>query len=784
MLLVTIVAARAADCTALGGLVLNEFSYETGAEWVELYNPGTAEIQLGGVVIEWGTSSWSESSTLPEGAVVGPADYYVVGVTSGVDLALASFDLGNATSYADGIRLTCDGTPVDVVIYGSSNADNAFTDESGLPATSVGPTLSAGQSATRVPDGWDTNASGADFVACDVPSPGGPTACVASEDTDPPTPLTCAAPREIVINEFNYNAPEDWVELYNNSAQTWVLDGWTLEFGSSEYDDEIALEGEIAPGVFLVVGELGSSNVLSAMDLGNAGSSADGLRLRCGDVVLDTVIYGEPNSDGWLDDTLLEASSLAPTNSGGSVIRHPDGADSDYSADDFFACDEVTPGEPNACAPPECDGADGVRLNEFTYDTDDEWVELYNGGATLAHLSGWTLEDAGSDGAWGGEWVLPEGVTIAPGEFLVLGRDGALLAGSPVPVDVTWEDGDFDPGNAGSSPDGIRLACRDETVDSLVYGDTSDLAGESWTEDDGADVEALAGKLGSDEAYERNDDGVDTQRSGADWLVCDDPSPGEPNRCEPPPPVECHPDLNLVINEVLFDNESSDDDEWVEIHNAGSDTALLEGWVLEVTSSTSWNDKLIFERTIEIPAGGYLVIGNGSTADVVASLSLGNASSNADGVRLLSCGDDPEVVDTVVYGSEPGEGFDELGWESPPTPVPDDPDQSLSRIPDGNDETNGQSDWQIDGSPTPGEANDVGDDGDDDTGEDSGSDDDKLPPCTGCSCDCERPEVSAGDYGRTAMPLLGLGGLAALLRRRRGVRSARDASRDVSPADR
>jgi hypothetical protein len=49
----------------------------------------------------------------------------------------------------------------------------------------------------------------------------------------------------------------------------------------------------------------------------------------------------------------------------------------------------------------------------------DEWIELYNAGTSAVDLGGWSLDDAeASDAAY----VLPAGVTLEPGAFLVLYR--------------------------------------------------------------------------------------------------------------------------------------------------------------------------------------------------------------------------------------------------------------------------------------------------------------------------------------------------------------------------
>ncbi len=51
----------------------------------------------------------------------------------------------------------------------------------------------------------------------------------------------------------------------------------------------------------------------------------------------------------------------------------------------------------------------------------EEWVELYNRGASTVDLSGWSFDDAM-------EFAFPVGTTLAPGAYLVVARDAVALA--------------------------------------------------------------------------------------------------------------------------------------------------------------------------------------------------------------------------------------------------------------------------------------------------------------------------------------------------------------------
>jgi len=330
------------------GVVINEVAADAdgadaGREWVELTNTGDATADLSGWVLAAGTAQLSPSQPFPPGTALAPGAYLVVGQEAlpEVDLVAPGFSLGNAGSNSDAVQLQdCEASGRDTVIYGAPNTD-AWLDDTGAVAVNTAPAPSAGGSLARRPDGHDTD-EGGDFVAVDEPTPGQP-------NTAPP--VDCAGPasgvtlNELFVDPAGADAGLEWVELFHAGTQPAVLDGWTLQAGTSAFAAQATLqEVTLAPGEFLILdGEL---------SLGNATSSADGVRLvDCVGNPVDTVVYGAPN-DGeppFPDDVLEVAESLAPPpGTGESLQRIEDGLDTDHSGDDFALTRRPTPGEPNA----------------------------------------------------------------------------------------------------------------------------------------------------------------------------------------------------------------------------------------------------------------------------------------------------------------------------------------------------------------------------------------------------------------------------------------------------
>jgi hypothetical protein len=349
-------------------LRINEFvpnpeGDDSGSEWVELYNTGTSSVFLDGWSLEWGTKSFSNDELLSGGEV--PAGgHYVLGdelVLNADGLATLSF--GNASSSGDGLRLLCpDGSVADTVIYGPNN-DDAWIDDSGEEATSLASKPGSGTCIARIQDGYDTDASATDFQLLSAEE------CTLGEENPFTEPMVCTPGSAIRINEFlpDPNGTDDqheWVELVSMESDSLRIDGWSIEIAKSSWGHQFSFPAgsEIDANGFLLIGgnEVVDIDFLAEdLDLGNAGSNGDGIRLvDCEGKIIDTVIYGLNNDDALEDDSGgIAISTAAIPDDDQSAGRFPDGADSDASGDDFAICLTPTPGAPNGnCAE---DGGNG-----------------------------------------------------------------------------------------------------------------------------------------------------------------------------------------------------------------------------------------------------------------------------------------------------------------------------------------------------------------------------------------------------------------------------------------
>lgn len=709
--------AAGGGCGPGPGVVINEVmsnppGADAGFEWVELYNPGTQAIDLSGWGIAAGTSSYSTSGAIPVGTFIGPGQFLVVAQSDqvvGWDVVAPGFTLGNASSNADAVQLRdASACPMDTVVYGPDNTDGWLDDLGDLAVPT--PTPPEGKTLSRFPDGVDTQNAAADFGVTD-PTPG------AANLGGGVVPTNCTLAADavgVVINELIPDPPgadagQEWVELHRPSGAPVDLSGWVVAAGTSAFSTRgtIPAGTTLQPGQFLVVGQdfiPGVAVVAPGFSLGNAASNADGVQLRdCAGTPVDTVIYGVDNTDGWLDDFGNPASPAPKPGANQTIGRIPDGVDTQDASRDFQVR-QPTPGLSNTATPPDCGAiGSGLVINELHSNpagTDDgfEWVELFHAGLAPIALEGWAVQTATSGASWTPRHTFGPGQVVQPGQFLLVG-------GLEVPNRTHDLAGTI--GN-GTNGDGVRVVdCGGFASDTVVYGSNND---DGIVDDSGEIARSVAPTPPENGSIQRVEDGYDTDQSGLDFVIAAQMTPGGPNpRVEP---VQCNPSTGVVkINELVPDPAGADaGKEWVELYNASDAPVRIDGWAISAGTSNYDRLSVILPGGQVIEPGGFFVIGGELVleANLVAAFSLGNGTSNPDGVRLFDC--EGATVDTVVYGAVPAPDFEPDGivddndlWVEPYGQPRS--DQAIHRVLDGVD-TDTADDWKV-GRPTPGASNEV-----------------------------------------------------------------------------
>jgi len=491
----------------------------------------------------------------------------------------------------------------------------------------------------------------------------------------------------LVINEIDYDQPStdaaEFVEVKNTGATPVALSGYELHFvngSSGSTYDTIALSAvALAPGDYFVVCANPATVANCDLDDGpdtnfiqNGAPDAVALVETAGGTVVDTVSYEgntaapytEGSGGGLVDN---------PANADEGISRCPDGSDSDQNNVDFQLVG-ITPGAANQCGGPPA----VLVINEIDYDqpgTDAaEFVEILNVGAGAADLSDYELLLVNGSGATAYDTIGLPAVSLPAGGYFVVCANAATVAACDL------DDGPNTNFIQNGAPDAVALVelAGGTVVDAVSYeGDTA----APYTEGSGSGLEDDAGLIGF--GISRCPDGADSDQNNVDFVQAVD-TPGGANAC-------VTPTADLVINEIDYDQPSTDMAEFVEIKNIGAATIDLSGFELRMVNGSGGAIYQSFALpAVNLAAGDYFVVCGdasqvfGCDLDVTPDSNLVQNGA-PDAVAIVFAGTD-DVVDTVSYEGDTvapytegsGAGLGDSGSGSADN-------QGISRFPDGVD---------------------------------------------------------------------------------------------------
>ena len=412
--------AQAADpANALGNVVVNEvssngFTYhgKTSTDFIELYNKGTANVDLTGYVLSDSNGFPATDKTVLDGVI--PVGGFAVIIPP---------------------------------VFGIGAGDSAtLYSPSGDVISTYAFTTHRNPSFARVPDGTG------DFVVSDgatghpVPTPGGPNALTTEQ-------------AYVSINEYSSD-PTDFIELHNDSDAAVDLTGWKLADGDKgmTVGDEIVLGGAsaiIPAGGYLSLATEGTPAAgITFVDKGFGLSKADHVYLVTpGGVVADTTWVGTDSAAV----TRHAQPSWART-AAGTGLWNMSSAATPGAANTFGA---VVPEEPVEVDPNWAD----IVVNEVSSDNADksgtifgaplaDAIELKNTGTTAVNVAGWKQADSG-------------GVTGAVDFSATLKVNGTLSTTIPAGGYGVFSSTK----GLGSGGDAVNIYLPDNTlVDTIVYG--------------------------------------------------------------------------------------------------------------------------------------------------------------------------------------------------------------------------------------------------------------------------------------------------------------------------
>ncbi len=210
-----------------------------------------------------------------------------------------------------------------------------------------------------------------DLIGGPMPATGTLTAS-ASFGTPQSAAITVASglPGRVVINEVDYDQPgagdsAEFIELMNPGVDSVDLTGMVLVLvngsGGAEYG-RVALSGALAPGGYLVIGIAGQMLTLPtgarrldfpATVTAIQNGSPDGIALLdASGTLLDAVCYEGAMTSASIGGrvySLVEGTATTATDLGsGSLVRAPNGSDTDDASVDWSLSTTPTPGASNA----------------------------------------------------------------------------------------------------------------------------------------------------------------------------------------------------------------------------------------------------------------------------------------------------------------------------------------------------------------------------------------------------------------------------------------------------
>jgi len=210
------------------------------------------------------------------------------------------------------------------------------------------------------------------------------------------------ATTRILVNELMPGKSDGWIELYNPGPTTVDLSRVYLSndrFNLLAY--KIPNGTVLSPGGFWAVRQ---------------GTPPNGFSFTLSPAAETVYVTAATSATTPVPTRVLDALRHEGLEPGATFGRYPNGSNA------LGRLASATFGKPNAQR-----FVGGIVINEIMYEhaaRDDryEYIELYNRGDTTLSLQGWKFTE-------GIDYTFGQGVTLAPGSYLVVAQDPAFLAG-------------------------------------------------------------------------------------------------------------------------------------------------------------------------------------------------------------------------------------------------------------------------------------------------------------------------------------------------------------------
>jgi hypothetical protein len=689
-----------------------EPSGETNFEWFELFNATSTQFDLGGCIIR--EDNALATLTVPFGTLINPGQYLVFAAQSSLDGVGVNVTYNRSTSVqlnntVDSVRLDCGGTIISRLNYsvaamGLARGQSAqlpaavvaggYTDEAAMNAAiaqaCASPLTPTSRYGTRRFQGTPGQAN----VGCDpVPMP--PDVCFVT-----PVDQTAEVSGGTVPVELRVEIPgvtgastgNDFVPGGLNVVQLGTVapgaDPRLVATTLVQVENAAAVPGWVAPVATPALDAFQAS--LATPASAGASYSVFGRVSRDGGATwtwCDTVQGPRGTFSPAQQATITSGATAAPAVSFCSFATF--GVTPFFSGFiaglrvPFIATVSSSPAAVANLAEMRCGvsvvgGADGP-IGGFTFgppippqgaDTDAGfaafWGAVCPAPAGLSGTFGYAMQARLAGGAWQTCLEFDSGdpiartLTLAPPAITLLPIPGAGLTTAQTEQSVSLEaeitealfllifqDPDFGTPFPATAPAGTRVQFGLSTVAGGPY---------TWTDVTPGGLSGTSYPVSTSFQSATPGEHFYAWRvsgdNGATWEVTEQTLGGLPLRIVvEAPATTCHP----VINEFRTRGPGGPGDEFIELFNPCPDAISLNGWTLEQAngSQTVRNQKVVFDSSHVIAAGGYLVVRHptgytGSTAGTVAYNGTSAGGMGDDGAIGLFFQD--QRRDSVTYG--------------------------------------------------------------------------------------------------------------------------------------
>jgi hypothetical protein len=449
------------------------------------------------------------------------------------------------------------------------------------------------------------------------------------------------------------SSSDEWIELHNPGPSIIDLSGWQL---TDQDDIHISLSGSIAPFSYYLLERTDDSTVSNIVAdriyTGSLRNSGETLFLYdpSGSLIDSANLAGGgwPAGDSgsrasmerrgggdipgnWATSTGLGGSGL---DAGGNVILGtPRSLNSLFIATPTVAANSPTP-SPSPIPPY------AVLINEIAWagtiaSSSDEWIELLNTSPLDLDLTGWTLTDEND------VHITLGGTLFAFSYYLLERSDDATI--SNIGADQIF---------SGSLRNGGETLWLKDSGGNIV--DSANAAGGAWPAGNSSTRSSMERRGGTDMP---GNWGTFTGYGAVGTDAGGNPIAGTPKQLNsvliptPTPtlaiPPTSFPAGLILINEVAWSGTAaSSSDEWIELHNPGSDPVSLTGWTL------SDEGDIAVPLTGLLSAGGYFLLERTDDASVsdIAADQIYSGNLHDGGERLYLRDPSGSVVDSANIG--------------------------------------------------------------------------------------------------------------------------------------